>query len=366
VRWRAVGGALGAVVLTAAVVNLRGQVEPPVQAAPPSPEPAAVVDTPGLPVLDPPRPLRWRSYTPGRGALDGSVGVQYVLQSRTGAQFVEFTLQRRDTGERSPPYFVPQDEAPWSSLLHNGLLMVSHGVQRARLTMFDPTGPDVRELPPPDGYTFGAHVVGLGDEVLLPGHQLDPPRECVLAVTPRAGTSRVLWCGPPGHAPGWLYAGADEVVWPEFSDPPGACPRWWRVQPGGRPHEVPGQLALCGARELLNAGGGWQVTLHPERDAARPQLTATDGTRRLVLGTASTMVACGGHVYWTAPSVGDSPDVLYRWLPGADHREAVLRLESAGSRRGLTSPRCTEGVLSVGEVLGSGPRLVQLRALNRP
>lgn len=371
VRWQAVGGALGAAVLAGAVVLLRGQVQPPARVAAPVPAPQAapVVDSPGLPVEEPLRVPRWRTFTPRRGALDGAVGVQYVLHIRTEVHRVEFSVQRRDTGTQALPYTVPQDESPWSSLLHNGLLLVSHGIDTAKLTVVDPAQADealrVRNVTPPAGHTFSSHLVGLGEEVLLPGRQLQPPRACVLAVAPRALTSRVVWCAPQGRAPGWLYAGHDEVVWPEFRDPPTACPQWFRMLPGGQPHAIPGQLTLCGARELLNIDG-WQITLHPERDASRPLITATDGSRRLVLGTAATMAACGRHVYWTAPADGDAPDVLYRWLPGTDYREVAHRLPSSEHRRGLTAPRCTEGVLSVGELVGSGPRLVELRALNRP
>jgi len=364
-RWRAVGGLLGAAVLAAAVLVLREQVPPPAySAAPEPPITAELVDRPGLPAFEPMRTPRWRQFTPPRRALDGVVGVQYLLHTRTDRDSVEFIVQRRDTGEQAPAYSVPQDEAPWSGVLHRGLLLVSHGYPEVRLVVLDPAAQQpspIRELTPPPGYSFSPHLVELGDEVLMPGRQQDPARSCVLAVQPQSGAARPVWCAPQGRSPGWLYAGVDQVVWPEFTNPPTVCPHWFRLRAGGEVEQLVGHPALCGAREVTDFGG-WQVTLRSEHTGARPQITATDGSRRLVLGTAAGFVACGRHVYWSAAAHGAGEDTLYRWRPGTEHREVVHR----SSRLVLTAPRCSEGVLSVGEMAGSGPRMVELRALNRP
>lgn len=363
-RWRVVGGTLAVVTLTIAVVALREQV-PPQPLAAPAPAPATTTapaaDEPGLPAFEPVRAPRWRTYPAEQDVLNAAVGQQYLLHTRTEHDRVEFVVQRRDTGEQvGSAHVVPQDEAPWSGLLHQGWLLISHGYPRVKLVVVDLATSAAHEFAPLPGYSFSPHLLALGDEVLLPGRQFDPPRACVLAIRPVAGSTRVVWCAPQGRSPGWLYAGADEVVWPEFTDPPSACPHWFRVRPGGEVEQVPGHPVLCGARELLSLGG-WQVTLRPERAGLPPLITATDGAQRLVLGTAVTMTACGRHVYWTAVA----EDTVYRWRPGAGHREIAYHLDER-QRRGLTTPRCVEGVLSLAETLGSGARMVQLRSLGRP
>jgi hypothetical protein len=231
--------------------------------------------------------------------------------------------------------------------------------------LIDPTTGLRRQLPPPEGHAFGHELVAVGSEVLVVGRQNGQPRRCMLAVQPRSGVARVVWCAPPRTTLGWLYGAAGEVVWPVFSDPPTGCPVWHRLRPGEQVQPMTPLTPVCGARELLEVGG-WQVVLQPQRDATRPLIIATSGSQRLVLGSAPSVVACGRHVYWSA-SADDAVAgaAVYRWWPGAAHREVVYRLEPT-SRRGLSAPRCTEGVLSVGVTMGSGPRVAELRALNRP
>jgi len=363
-RWRAAAGALGAAVLVAAVLVLRGQVPPPTQPPPAAAPPPAVLADPGLPVQDPLRAPRWRVFTPTPGAFDGVVGPQHVVYTRADTDRLELTVRNRDTGEQLVRHIVPNDDAPWSSLLHDGLLLVVYGRQDVRLVVVDPATGEVRELAAPDGYSFRPRLVDLGEEVLLLGWHREPRQSCVLAVQPRTGTTRVAWCAERGKVPAWLYDGVDEVVWPASVGLPNSCPGWQRLRPGGEVEAVAPKASPCGARGLVELEG-WQVTQRAEPALLAPMVVATDGQRQLALGTAGSFVACGRHVYWAAATRGIDPDTLYRWLPGADYREVAYRLESIG-RLMLAAPRCTDGVLSVAVATTHDPRLVELRSISRP
>ena len=126
------------------------------------------------------------------------------------------------------------------------------------------------------------------------------------------------------------------------------------------------RAGLCGARMLVEFDG-WQIAQRAEPDVLEPMIVASNGSQRLSLGTAGVFVPCGRHVYWVAATRGIDPDTVYRWLPGADHREVAYRLDAPG-RLALAPPRCTGGVLSVAVTTSSGadPRLVELRSIGRP
>jgi hypothetical protein len=363
VRWRAAAAAIGAVVLVGAVLVLREQVPPPapVQAAVP---PIVVPDDPGLPVQDPVRAPRWREFMPPQDSLDGVVGLQHVVYTGAGSQRLELAVQSRDTGEPLLRYDVPNDDAPWSSLLHDGLLLVVFGRQQVRLVALDPATGQMREYAPPDGYGFRPRLVGLGAEVLLLGWHVEPRQSCVLAVQPHTGATRVVWCADRGMVPAWLYDGVDEVAWPAVAGLPNGCPQWQRLRPGGEVEPVPLKTLMCGAHGLVELGG-WQVTQRAQLGMITPMIVATDGQRQLALGTSAAFVACGRHIYWVAATRGIDPDTVYRWLPGAEYREVAYRLEAPG-RLMLAPPRCTDGVLSVAVTTTHTPRLVQLRSLGRP
>jgi len=344
---------------------LREQVPPPTPRPPaPTSAQALTIADPGLPARDPQRAPRWRLNSVPRGAVDGVAGPQHLVYTRASEDQMELTVRRSDTGEQLVSHAVPNEDAPWSSLLHDGLLLVAHGRQQVRLDVIDPATGEVREFEPPAGYSFRPRLVDLGDEVLLLGWHTDPRQSCVLAVQPRTGATRVAWCAEQSMVPAWLYAGVDEVVWPAVG--PSGCLQWQRLQPGGQAQPVPPTATLCGARALINLAG-WQVAQHPERDALQPMIVASDGSRQLALGTAAGFVGCGRHVYWSAATQGIDPDTVYRWLPGADYREVAYRLELS-DRLALAAPRCTDGVLSVAVTTAHGgdPRLVELLSLGRP
>jgi len=335
---------------------------------------------PGLPVQDPARSPRWRVFTPPRGAIDGAAGPQHLLYTRAEHNRLELTVVSRDTGERLLQHAVPYADAPWASLLHDGLLLVAFGNQQVRVLVLDPATGAASELAPPGGYSFRPRLVELGEEVLLLGWQsalppdqavaADAPptgaqRSCVLAVHPRAGTSRVAWCARQGWVPAWLYGGVGEVSWPSPATQSSGCLQWLRMRPGGEVQSVAPNRALCGARGLVDLAG-WQVAQRAERAGLSPVIVATDGTRRLSLGTSSTFVACGRHIYWAAATRGIDPDTVYRWLPGATYREVAFRLDAA-DRLAVAAPNCTDGVLSVAVVSADvSGHLVELRSLNRP
>jgi hypothetical protein len=364
-RWRAVAGVLGVAVLAGAVLMLREQMPPPSPPMPPvvTPRPAAVAD-PGLPVRDPVRTPRWRVFPGQRDAIDGVVGPQHLVYTRAGANRLVFTVQKRDTGEHLLRHAMSHDDAPWATLLHDGLLLIVHGRRQVQLVAIDPATGQIRQLAPPQGYSFRPRLVDLGDEVLLLGWQDGSQRSCVLAVQPWTGATCVAWCVQHGRAPTWLYDGVDEVTWPLVAPPP-ACAQWQRLRSGGEVQPIRPNPWLCGARGVIDIGG-WQVAQWAEQDAARPLIVASDGARQLALGTAAAFVGCGRHVYWSAATRGVDPDMVYRWQPGTDHREVAYRL-TLPTRHMLGVPRCTDGVLSVAvTTTGSDPRLVELRALNRP
>jgi hypothetical protein len=379
-RWRAAAGALGAVVLAGAVLVLRGQV--PAATPPPQPEPPrpVVMADPGLPVAEPARPPRWRVFPAQRGAIDGVVAPAHLVYTRAENGGMQLTVLGRDTGEELLRHDVPYGDAPWASLLHDGLLLIAHGGQRVLLEVLDPASGAVRELAAPPGFSFRPRLVELGEEVLVLGwQQVSPPdqppppaspaagaqRSCVLAVQPRAGTARVAWCADRGWVPAWLYGGAGEVSWPAPSAQQAGCLQWWRLRPGAQVQAVPPDPQLCGARGLVELGG-WRVTQWSETQVLTPVIVATDGSRRLPLGTSATFVACGRHVYWAAATQGIDPDTVYRWLPGSDHREVAFRLESP-DRLAVAAPRCTDGVLSVAVTTADvSGQLVELRSLSRP
>jgi hypothetical protein len=364
-RWRAVAGVLGVAVLAGTVLVLRGQVPPPSPPTQPvaTPQPAAIAD-PGLPVRDPERTPRWRVFPGQRDAVDGVVGPQHLVYTRADANRLVFTVQKRDTGERLLRYAVPHDDAPWATLLHDGLLLIVHGRRQVWLVAINPATGQIRQLAPPQGYSFRPRLVDLGDEVLLLGWQDGPQRSCVLAVQPWTGATRVAWCAPHNRAPAWLYDGVDEVTWPSVTAAPSECSQWQRMRSGGEVQPMRPNPWLCGARGVIDIAG-WQVAHGAERDATRPLIVASDGAREVILGTAAAFVGCGRHVYWSAATRGVDPDTVYRWQPGTDHREVAYRLSS--TRHALGVPRCTDGVLSVAvTTAGSDPRLVELRALSRP
>ena len=363
VRWRAAASVLGAVVLASAIVVLRGQVPPAPQQAATPPQPVVLAD-PGLPVRDPVREPRWRTFTPLFGAIDGAVGPQHVVYTRAAGDRLELTVLSRDSGEQLLRHSVLNDDAPWSSLMHDGLLLVAFGRQQVRLVVLDPVTDEVRELVAPAGYGFRPRLVDLGDEVLLLGWHTAPRQSCVLAAQPRTGVTRVVWCAERGSVPAWLYDGVDEVVWPAQAGLPNSCPRWQRLRLGGEVEAVPPKAPLCGARGLVELDD-WQVTQRAEPEVLTPMIVATDGQLQIALGTAGAFVACGRHIYWAAATRGIDPDTVYRWLPGAEYREVAYRLESTG-RLMLATPHCTDGVLSVAVTTTHGPRLVELRSLGRP
>lgn len=354
---------LGAAVLTGAVLVLRGQVPPPTPPAPPSTAspPVAVAD-PGLPVREPELAPRWRVFTAQRDAIDGVVGPQHVVYIRPDGDQLELTVQLKATGAELLRHGVRHDEAPWASLLHDGLLLVVGG-QPVQLIALDPATGAVREIAPPAGYSFRPQLVDVGDEVLLLGWQDGQQRSCVLAVQARTGASRVAWCAQEGTSPSWLYEGQDEATWPATSVPQPGCLQWQRLRSGGQVQPMPQNPWLCGAWGLVDVGG-WQVAQRPERDAAQPLIVASDGSRPLALGIAAAFVGCGRHVYWSAATDGVYPDVVYRWEPGADYREVVYKLGSS-TRYTLGLPRCTDGVLSVA-MTTRDHRVVELYALSRP
>ncbi len=378
-RGAAVAASLtGAVVMAAAVVLLRGEVEP---VAAPTSGPSVPTTTvvippePGLPEREAEAPLV-------DGPLVEAPGTVVLAQADRArivhSDFGGSRLTVIDRAHRGPPVVHPKRER--STGFGTGWLLRGDSVffvERAdttggragagRLMRLDLTTGTTTELPLRSvaAAAVGTILVGVGTELLLVGQTAQGHRACVVAVRPSDGADRIVLCAELDRQAAHLAPFGDDALVGYSSGRPG-CSDWLRVSADGATRPVRLHPGACEPLSLAVLGV-WRVTA-PSGSGLIPDgplgtVAAYLGERRMVLDDRGrSPIACGRHVYWTAER--DGRGLLRRWLPGDDHVEAVEHL-SRGRR--IAEITCRDGVLAVPTVDADGTGgSSQVRILDQP
>jgi hypothetical protein len=370
VRGRAIGGAVLAVALVVAVVSLRGQVEAPGSGPPAQPMPPTTTPSPRtLPVLPAERATQWRTYKLPAGTMTARADPEHIVM--TGIAEPDdprsaemLTVWSRD-GSRQEFGYRPQPGS-WATvdwqILDGALYVVEIPMDGgdlrsgARLTRVDLGSGRVEQIPVrsvqplwPSMFAVGNELIGagrrylltLGDELIVTGISAkNPAEQCAIAIRPSTRVERTIGCGvgPPIIEP------ADGGVFIRLPDnsPDGCAARL--LMPGRGAFGLPVFSGDCRQRQVIPLGG-WQAYLINGADPAQP-LLATNGSDRVMLGTAALVVFCHGRLYWVSGGHKEWPvgtEVL-RWTPGASEVEVVHRSQG---ETWFGWPMCVDGTLGV-------------------
>jgi hypothetical protein len=379
-RARVVAALLGAAALLAAVLTLRGQVEParPV-ASSPAPPTATSAPEP-LPIRPNRRPLDWRRYPlpPGSVQVRADQTHLTVLQASPSEQLPSTTLLviSRQTGEQVFSYRPEPDWQPRHWQLHGPDLLVMELRQplgesqprldeTARLRLVHLGTAAVRELPVRSVQTLrpdGLQVAG--EDVLVVGHTGSPPRTCVVAVR-LTGSDRTVQC-EPGHDGAVAFVeGVAGLRWTFVGRTSHPCPKWHELAADGSTRSLDAGLDQC-PHWSESQLGEWTVRLD-DGAGQPPRLRAygPDGERLTLDEPGIPGLACGSHYYWT--SFEDARPRILRWRADTDHSHPVY--DAREGREGtveLQPHACTDGVLTVAVYPPTESTAAQAWVLDQP
>jgi hypothetical protein len=369
-------GAGLAVVLLAAVLSLRGQVEPSVAG---STEPAAPTTTTAQPLVLPVRPAMrnahwWVDPVPA-GTATARAYPEHVVQlrldeppgSRPSGTIV--VLSRDGSGLETSYRPQPAGWEPADWLIMDGALflvetlVVEGAGLGSRLMRVDLVSGLAEEIQVHAVQRLAPSLLSVGDELIGTGVSATNPIEnCAIAIRPKTHQERVVACGLVLPT----IASADGGVLIKLPDSsPGGC-SVRLLLPGRGAFGLLVFVGYCRQRQIIPLGI-WQAYQIDGPFPAQP-LLATEGNRQFVLGPAKvSAVSCHGRLYWVSGGRQDSPygvEVL-RWTPGVEEVEVVHRNQDQTE---LGWPTCAGGTLTVPvySAAADGSRLLGLRVLDRP
>ena len=372
-RGRLVAAAVLVAALVAAVISLRGQVEPSVAAPPDEPAVTTTIKPPPplLPVRPGPR-SRWRTYEVPAGVSAARADPEYVVESLsdplTRPDSSLLVLARDGSGLRleyrpQPAGWQPVNWVIMDSTLYVTEIQLGSSDLSGRLVRVELATGQASEIPVHSVRPLSPSLASVGDELVGAGPSTTSQIEfCAIAIRPRTGQERVIACGIVMP----IIEPVDGGVLIKLPDSSVAGCSIRLLLPGLSPYGVPVVVGYCWQRQIIPLGP-WQVYHLDGPPAAQPLLASRAG-REIRLGTAKlSVVTCHGLVYWVSGGPPDAPfgtDVL-RWTPGADEVEVIYR-EQSGAELGW--PSCAGGTLTIGR---RGPAhdssaLIGLQVLDRP
>jgi hypothetical protein len=390
VRGRAIGGAVLAVALVVAVVSLRGQAEP--FASGPTPPATTTPSPPPLPVRSAEPVPQWTTYELPADVFWASADPAYIGLVRgtidpAGRPLdIGLTVRSRDDSRQEFDYRPQPGWVPLGWQILDGALVVMEipadsdpGQSGGRLmrvglggggSVKEITVGSVRRIEP-RLLTPGDVLITVGDELIGTGISVTNPAErCVIAIRPNTGVERTVACtlGVPSID---AVDGGVLIKLPDNS--PDGCTMRLLTPDGGESALPEFAGGNCMQQHIIPLGG-WQAYYDGPGPAAYP-LNATDGTDRVVLGTANlTAVSCHGRLYWVSGGSDRLPSdesnyllsgvEVLRWTPGASEVEVIR--SSQDQTESFGPPTCDEGTLGVPVISAAGsPRMISLMMLER-
>jgi hypothetical protein len=383
-RGRVIGGAALAIALVAAVVSLRGQVEPPESGPTAQPMPPTTTPRPrALPVRPAELTGQWRIYNLPTGTVAARADPEHIMLSSIAAPAgpqppagprpeAMLTVWLRDGSEQEFGYrsqSADWEPAEWQ-ILDNTLFVLEIPVDEGdspdggRLRRVDLVGGRIGEISVRSVRQLAPRLLTVDGELISTGISVNNPAEqCAIAIRPSTGVERTVACavGPPIIEP------ADGGVLIRLPDnsPDGCAMRL--LIPGRGEFGIPVFIGYCRRLHIIPLGG-WRAYHFDGTDPAY-SLFATDGTDRIALGTAKVAaVSCHGRLYWVSGGRSYLPygvEVL-RWTPGASEVEVVRR--SRDQTESFGQPMCDKGTLSVmiRRTVAGSSWLAGLQVLDRP
>lgn len=374
---RVVAGAVLVIALVAAILSLRGQVEPTVATPtePPPPTATTPAEPTELPVRTALRETHWRVYDVPPGTSLARADPEHVVISvpddPQGASLIGTLIVRSRDGSGLETSYRPQPPgwgpAAWQilggELFVVEVLVVDGNGLGSRLMRVNLATGRAEQIPVHIVQRLAPYVLSVGDELISAGISTKNPIEnCVVAIRPSTGEERIVACGLVEPMIGSADGGA--LIRLPDNSPDGCSVRL--LLPGRGAFGIPVFVGYCDQSQIIPVGT-WHVYHIRGRFAARP-LLATEGTRRLMLGTLKVAaVSCHGRLYWVSggPRSSQYGVEVLRWTPGAEEVEVVFRSRDS-TQLGL--PMCADGTVTV-PVVGpqaDGSVLVGVRVLDRP